>query len=90
MVLEKQKDVVVKKLRRFHSSEDVYKHIASIITIYKMTDFGPLLKGQDFEDDDTIARGALFRTLTSLVQFSDNDGITEGDVLDLLNEEDPE
>ena len=66
-VTKEQKDGATKKKRRFHSLNEVYKHIADMINIHKMIDFGPLLKGQDFNDDETITRANLFRTLTSLI-----------------------
>jgi len=51
---------VVKVNRRFQLLDEVYQHIAIVITNNKMSDFGPILKGQDFNDDDTISRGNFF------------------------------
>ena len=73
---------------RFGGPKQVEEYIGKIIDEQRITDFGALLKGQDYLDDDTISRGDLFRTIMGIPEFTEDNGLKEGDVMDLLNEYD--
>jgi hypothetical protein len=78
-------------MRRYYKVSEIQRHIGKVISEEQMTDFGSLLKGQDFLDNGTIQRGHFFRTLMSIPALRDHDaGLKEGDVMDLMNELDPD
>lgn len=58
-----KKDTEMKVNRRCHTLEEVYEYIATMIKRHNMKDFGSILKGHDFNDDDTITRGNFFQTI---------------------------
>lgn len=39
-------------------------------------------------DDGTISRGDFFRTIMGIPEFTEDNGLKEGDVMDLLNQYD--
>jgi len=56
-----------------------------------MSDFGAILKGQDYLDNDTIKRNNFYATLMSIQSISHPEtGIKEGDIMDLMNKYDPQ
>lgn len=78
-------------MRRYQKVSEIERHIGKVISEEHLTEFGSLLKGQDFLDNGTIQRGHFFRTLMSIPALRDHDaGLKEGDVMDLMNELDPD
>ena len=77
-----------KQMRRFYKNEDIEEHLGALIVECKMLDFGHLLKGQDFQDDNTISRGDFYQTIMSIPQFTEGNGLKAGDVMDLMNKYD--
>jgi hypothetical protein len=55
-----------KKRNFFCKFEEICNYIGSIISNENLTDFGRLLKGQDFKDDGTISRGNFYETIKSI------------------------
>mmetsp|Transcript_39062 Transcript_39062/g.59521 ORF Transcript_39062/g.59521 Transcript_39062/m.59521 type:complete len:235 (+) Transcript_39062:1662-2366(+) len=78
-----------KKIRKYRSVTEVVEHIGTIIEDFNLHDIGPLLKGQDYDDDGFILRGNFYQTLLSFSEFEERKGIMQGDILDLMNELDP-
>ena len=90
---KKSKDQVAAgaQQRRFYRDYEVENHIGRVIAEAKIADFGPLLAGQDYDDDNPgyILRGDFFQTIMSIPEFTEGkDGLKRGDVLDLMNKYD--
>jgi hypothetical protein len=88
---QKLKKAVERSMRRYQKVHEIQRHIGKVISEERLAGFGSLLKGQDFLDDGMIQRGHFFRTLMSIPALRDHDaGLKEGDVMDLMNELDPD
>lgn len=84
-----QQMAISRSLRRFNSSHETERFIARVLEDEKLDHVGPLLKGQDFNDDGTITRDNFFRTISSIQALAHPDfGLKEGDILDLMNKYD--
>lgn len=81
-----QEQALKRSMRRFGGKiEDIEQHIAREIEINNLRDFGKILKGHDYEDNDTILKSSFFQCLINNRYLTDpNKGLKEGDVLDLI------
>ena len=63
------KNLALQPQRRFESPTETLAHIATCIEESKMSGFGSLLKGYDFQDNDTIHQTDLFTVLKNIQEL---------------------
>ena len=51
---------MAKKIRRFQNVSEIIRFIGETISDMEILDFGPMLKGQDYEDKGVILKGNFY------------------------------
>lgn len=79
------KNVAVGAQKRFEDPQDALRHIGQCINQLRISDFGSYLKGCDYNDDDSISKVDFYQIILNFHEFQDNEGIQEGDIVELMN-----